>query len=769
MSGIHQSIKIVFCLFSSLFSGALPAQDLVLHYGEPAKKWTEALPVGNGRLGAMVYGGVEKEIIQFNEETLWTGGPHDYAHEGAHRYLEEIRALLWEGKQDEAEALAAQHFMSEPLRLEAYQPFGDLILNFSHGSPPRDYTRKLDIENAVVEVSYSVDGLRYKREVISSFPDQLIAVRLTADKKGSLNFSFGLDSRHPLKSVETDFDRQVLDVKVLDGEMEGKAMLMVKTDGEIHPAYDAIAVKNASSATLYLAAHTNFVNFRDLSKPASRFIDPSFRKFTELSYEEIKERHLEDYRRLFKRFKIGFDTTEYSSLPTNERIFSFWKNANDPQLLALYVQFGRYLAIAGSRPGSQPANLQGIWNDRLEPSWGSKWTTNINCEMNYWPVELTNLPECHEPLFRLIGECAQTGSIVAREHYAADGWVLHHNTDIWRAAAPVNASNHGIWVSGGAWLCHHLWEHFLFTQDTAFLKEKYPLIRGAALFFKDFLVEDPKTGYLVSTPSNSPEIGGLVAGPTMDHQIIRSLFSITIRAADILNTDKELAEELAAMQPRIFPNQIGKYGQLQEWMQDIDDPNEKHRHVSHLWALYPGNEINWLETPELAKAARQSLVFRGDEGTGWSLAWKINFRARLLDGNHAFDLIQMLLSPAETEGRATRGGSYPNLFDAHPPFQIDGNFGGAAGIIELLVQSHLGFIDILPALPDLLPNGSIEGVCARGGFVLDFSWSDGKLEQVKVFSRAGKKCSLKYGEYRLDFDTKKGETYVFGRALERKE
>lgn len=768
MNNLYQKSRLIFFLFFLLvLSIELPAQDLMLHYDEPAKKWTEALPVGNGRLGAMVYGGVKQEHIQFNEETLWTGGPHDYSNKGAHQYLEKIRTLLWEGKQKEAEDLAWKHFMSQPTRLKAYQPFGDLILNFEHNGDPKDYVRKLDLENAIAEVSYSVDGVNFQREVIASFPDQLIAIKLTADKAGALNFNFKLDSSHPLKSVETDFNRQILGVKVLEGEMEGKAMLMVKTDGDIVPDYNTIGVKNASTATLYLAAHTNFVNFQDVSKSASSYIDRSFKKFSRLNYETIREQHIEDYHNLFNRFKIKLDQTQSSSLPTDERIVSFWKNADDPQLLALYVQYGRYLSISSSRPGTQPANLQGIWNDRLEPSWDSKWTTNINCEMNYWPVEITNLPECHEPLFRLIEECAQTGAVVAKEHYGANGWVLHHNTDIWRATAPVNASNHGIWVSGGAWLCHHLWEHFLFTQDTAFLKEKYPLIKGAALFFKDFLVEDPKSGYLVSTPSNSPELGGLVAGPTMDHQIVRSLFALTEQAASILQLDAELAKQLATMRAKILPNQIGQHGQLQEWKDDIDDPDEKHRHISHLWGLYPGHEINWQQSPELVKAAKQTLAFRGDEGTGWSLAWKINFWARLLDGNHAFDLIHMLLSPAEAKGRTTRGGSYPNLFDAHPPFQIDGNFGGVAGILELMVQSHLGAIDLLPALPKQLPKGALEGVCARGGFELDFSWSDGKLVEVKVHSKAGKKCSIRYGNFRAEFETQAGGTYVFDRELRR--
>lgn len=749
--------------------GPLQAQDLVLHYDEPAQKWTEALPVGNGRLGAMVYGGIEQEIIQFNEETLWTGGPHDYANEGASQYLTKIRELLWEGKQDEAEALANQHFMSDPLRLKAYQPFGDLVLDMNHSAVAQKYTRTLDIENAMVTTSYTVDGINYKREVIASFPDQLIAIHLTADQKNSLNFSFKLDSKHQLKSLTTDYDRQILDVKVMEGEMEGNAILRVKTDGQVVPSYGTISIKNATWATLYLDAYTNFVNFQDVSRPASRYIDRTFRKFEPLDFASVKQRHRQDYAALFDRFKMNLGETAASQLPTDERILSFWKEADDPQLLALYVQYSRYLMIASSRQGTQPANLQGIWNDKLKPSWDSKWTTNINCQMNYWPVELTNLPECHEPLFRLIEECAQTGATVAKVHYDAEGWVLHHNTDLWRAAAPVNASNHGIWVSGGAWLCHHLWEHFLFTQDTAFLREKYPLIKGAALFFKDFLVEDPKAGFLVSTPSNSPEIGGLVAGPTMDHQIVRSLFDITIQATNLLNLDQELGEELAKKRAKIAPNQIGQQGQLQEWMQDIDNPKEKHRHISHLWGLYPGKEINPLETPEFSKAAQKSLAFRGDEGTGWSLAWKINFWARLLDGDHAFELIHMLLSPAETKGRNTRGGSYPNLFDAHPPFQIDGNFGGAAGIIELLLQSHLGFISILPALPDSLPSGSIEGVCARGGFVLDFSWSGGKLTTLKVYSKAGKKCSLTYGDYKIDFATQKGGVYTLDPTLKLKQ
>jgi len=545
------------------------------------------------------------------------------------------------------------------------------------------------------------------------------------------------------------------------------AGVKVVTDGQIMPSYDEISIKGASSAVLYLSAYTNFVDFRDISAKIQPRINRFLYNAGKYDYEKLKADHIADYQALFNRFRISFGDKGKKDSPTDKRIYQFWDNPDDPQFLALYIQYARYLMISSSRKGGQPANLQGIWNDKLDPPWESKWTVNINTEMNYWPVELTNLSECHEPLFNLIEECAQTGSVVAKEHYNCEGWVLHHNTDIWRGTAPINASNHGIWVTGGAWLCSHFWEHFQFTQDMEFLAEKYPVMRDAALFFTQFLVEDPQTGYLISTPSNSPEIGGLVAGPTMDHQIIRALFSSCIQASELLGTDKEFAERLKKMLPRIAPNKIGRLGQLQEWLVDKDDPEEKHRHVSHLWAVYPGNEINWEDTPELMKASRQSLIFRGDEGTGWSLGWKINFWSRFLDGNRTYKLIHMLLSPAEEQQRKIRGGSYPNLFDAHPPFQIDGNFGGAAGIIEMLIQSHLNRIDLLPALPEALREGRIAGVCARGGFEFSFEWKDGALKQVEVLSKAGKICKIKYGKKEVEFKTQKGITYNLNGELKK--
>ena len=735
---------------------------LKLWYDRPAESWNEALPVGNGRLGAMVFGGVTEDRIQFNEETLWTGAPHEYVHEGAVNYLEDIRQLLKDGKQDEAQNLAMKEFMSIPLTQKEYQPFGDVYLYFADHENFTDYYRELDISRAVCRTSYTVNEVHYSREILASYPDQILVIRISADKKGALHFALKLGTEHKESTLESHEGKQVLNVAVKDGALRGTAGVRVETDGKLGNEGDKITIQGASSATLYLSAATNFVSYQDVSgDPHSRM--EAFQEGTHgKSFQEIKEAHVADYQNLFNRFSLDLGSSGRDTLPTNMRLLQFTDSPDDPSLIALYTQYGRYLMISASRKGTQPSNLQGIWNKDLKPAWGSKYTTNINAEMNYWPAEVSNLSECQEPLFKLVEECAETGVNVAREHYGAEGWVLHHNTDLWRGTAPINHSNHGMWVSGSGWLSHHLWEHYLFTRDLDFLRERaYPIMRGAATFYSQYLVEDPATGWLISTPSNSPENGGLVAGPTMDHQIIRSLYQACIEAARLLNQEDEFTALLQNQAGRIAPNQVGQYGQLQEWMEDVDDPENKHRHVSHLWGIHPGKDINWESSPELMEAARQSLLFRGDEGTGWSLAWKINFWARLLDGNHAYELIKMQFRLVSTENTNYMGGggSYPNLFDAHPPFQIDGNFGAPAGIIEMLIQSHLSTIDLLPALPSALPDGKISGVCARGGFELSFSWEGGVLQEVQVLSKAGETCYLSYGDHVREFKTEKGKYY----------
>jgi len=758
-------------LASSIFVSAKQEPNyLRLWYNKPAQKWTEALPIGNGRLGAMIFGGVENDRIQFNEETLWSGSPNDYAHKGAVQHLDKIRQLLFDGKQKAAEDLAMAEFMSVPLKQKTYQAFGDLNLHFPNQVSATSYHRELDLKNAVHRVFYQSNGVNFTREYLSSNPDQVIAIRLTADQKKALNFTLNFDALHEAKTVAANENNLTLKVQVKDGALRGVASLKVVSDGTVVAEGNQLSVSGAKTATIYLAAATNYVNYKDVSGNPEQKVQQTLDRVYSKKYEQVRATHLADYQQLFNRFNVQFTENERVKLPTNERIIEFSKNAEDPQLLALYIQYGRYLLISSSRPGTQPANLQGIWNDQLAPAWDSKWTVNINTEMNYWPAEVANLSECQEPLYRMIADCAETGKTVAKEHYNAPGWVLHHNTDIWRGTAPINHSNHGIWVTGGAWLSRHMWEHYLFSQDKQFLADKaYPLMKGAAEFFTQFLIKDPRTGYLISTPSNSPENGGLVAGPTMDHQIIRALFRSCVEASEILNTDQDFARKLKEMLPKIAPNQIGKHGQLQEWMEDKDSPTDKHRHVSHLWGVHPGNEINWKDTPELMKAARQSLIYRGDDGTGWSLAWKINFWARLLDGNHAYNMVKLLFRPVQIENTVYTGGggSYTNLFDAHPPFQIDGNFGAPAGIIEMLIQSQLNEITILPALPDALPSGKITGVCARGGFELTFDWQNGKMQKLQLLSKAGQKCKLHYGEKVIEMATEKGKTYSFDGALKK--
>ncbi|MFQ6130662.1 MAG: glycoside hydrolase N-terminal domain-containing protein [Armatimonadota bacterium] len=745
------------------------SNPMKLWYEAPAPKWVEALPVGNGRLGAMVFGRTDDERIQFNEDTLWLGSPHDYSHPGAAEHLPAIRKLIFEGKQREAEKLAMQEFMSVPLRQMPYQPFGDLKLRFPGHEEPTDYRRELDLDEAVVAVKYAVDGVRFSREVFASAPDDVIAVRLEADRPGAVSFTASLSTPHADASTVRTGQRQIAlrgrlpavdelaDPETQDPLRFEARLLASATGGSVQATDEGIEVEGADAVTLVLAAATSYRDFEDVSGDPEARCARTIRAVAGKSYQRLRKAHVADHQSLFRRVTLDLGTTDAAREPTDKRLRAF-QDSDDPHLAVLYFQFGRYLLIASSRPGTQPANLQGIWNESTRPPWESKYTTNINVEMNYWPAEMCNLAELHEPLFDMLEEVVISGRRTAKAHYDCRGWVLHHNTDLWRGTAPINASNHGIWPTGGAWLCQHLWWHYEFGGDRKFLARRaYPIMKEASLFFVDYLVEDPKTGWLISTPSNSPEQGGLVAGPTMDHQIIRDLFANTIAAAEILGVDEDLRATLTEKRARIAPNQIGRHGQLQEWLEDKDDPNNHHRHISHLWGVHPGNEITPRGTPKLCEAAKQSLIFRGDGGTGWSKAWKVNQWARFGDGDHSYKMLAGLIADS----------TFPNMFDAHPPFQIDGNFGGTSGIAEMLLQSHAGEIELLPALPSAWPEGSVTGLRARGGFEVDIEWAEGRLRRATLRSKLGRACQVRYGEQVITLQTKAGASYALDGSLRR--
>lgn len=749
------TVLITVCMFSICNA----QNDLKLWYNKPATNWNEALPIGNGRLAAMVFGNPAQERLQLNEETIWAGGPHNNVNPDAKAVVPELRKLINDKKFVEAQRLANKAMFSKQNGMP-YQTVGSLYIQFQGHENVQDYYRDLNISTALSIISYTLNGVHYKRQTFASFTDQAIIVRLTADKPSSISCRLFMNSPMTNCKAAVADGKLVLNGKGetrsgMDGAIKFQAQVKAVLDAGVQSQTDtSLTITNANSVTIYISMGSNFKNYHDVSGDAEKrttgFLNIALKK----PFDQLLKDNIAFYQRYFNRVDFKLGNGNEPNKPTDERIADFGKG-NDLNLVPLFYQFGRYLLISCSQPGNQAANLQGKWNELTSPPWGGKYTININTEMNYWPSEETNLTELTEPLFSLVKDLSVTGQESASKMYGARGWMAHHNTDIWRISGQVDKAYYGIFPTGGAWLTQHLWEHYLFTGDKIFLKEYYPVLKGASMYFVDALQEEPSHHWLVVSPSMSPEhsflndsaVGpiSLTEGTTMDNQIVFDLFSNTIAAAKALGIDDGFVDTIKAKKDRLAPMHIGKWGQLQEWLEDWDVKGDKHRHISQLFGLFPGKQISPYRHPELMEAAKNILLSRGDVSTGWSMGWKVNFWARQLDGNHAFELLKQELKPAPIwKGKIEGGGgTYPNMFDAHPPFQIDGNFGCTAGITEMLLQSYDGDIHLLPALPSAWPSGSIKGLVARGGFLIDIDWENGKVAKLVITSKLGGNCRLR--------------------------